>query len=400
MTIVVEPLEAWTRAERRLSPGHAAALAETGVVRVSPLGEPDLWRLEPDSRIGVLVGDGWEVRIKPRLDIPCLYFLLAYAFDRDGWRNHEADFSQAKDVVSALAAGFALHAERALHRGVLRGYVHVDEQRHDLRGRVRFADQLARVPGMALPLEVSYDDFVVDILENRLVRTAAEVLLRLPRLPPRVRTRLMRIRALLEDVAILTNPRSAQAPPITRLNERYSAALALAELILRATSLNAERGEISSSSFIFDMNQVFEDFLTRALEDALRHRGGWLRPQFRTHLAEGRALTVKPDITWWRNGRCRAVVDAKYKAIANDVMPNGDAYQMLAYCISLGIRRGFLVYAKQAGERATDYVIRRHGYVLSVRAVDVELGPRALLAQVDRLAREIVADLPSARAAA
>jgi 5-methylcytosine-specific restriction enzyme subunit McrC len=390
VTIVIEPLEAWTRAERRLPSEHAAAIHETGVVRVSPLGEPDLWCLEPDSRVGVLVGDGWEVRIRPRLKIPCLYFLLAYAFDREGWRNLEAEFAEADDVVSALAAGFALHAERALHRGLLRGYVQVDEQRHDLRGRVRFADQLARVPGMSLPLEVSYDDFVVDIPENRFLRTAAEVLLRVPRLPPRVRTRLIGIRALLEDVAILIDPRSAKAPPITRLNERYGASLGLAELILHATSLNAERGGVSSASFVFDMNQVFEDFLTRALEDALRSRVGWLRSQFRTHLAEGEALTVKPDITWWRDGRCRAVVDAKFKALVNDVMPNGDAYQMLAYCIALGIRRGFLVYAKQAGELNTDHVIRRHGYVVSVRAVDVELEPRALLARVDTLAEEIV----------
>jgi 5-methylcytosine-specific restriction enzyme subunit McrC len=398
---IVEPLEAWTPADRRLAPEHAAALAETGVVRVSPLGEPELWRLEPGSHIGVLVGDGWEVRIKPRrLNIPCLYFLLAYAFDREGWRNLEAEFETADDVVSALAAGFALHAEGALHRGILRGYVQVEEQRHDLRGRVRFADQLARVPGMALPLEVSYDDFVVDILENRLLRTAAEVLLRVLRLPGNVRTRLMRIRALLEDVTIVTDPRNAKAPLITRLNERYSAALALAELILRATSLNAERGDVSSASFVFDMNQVFEDFLTRALEDALRYRGGWLRPQFWTHLAEEDALPVRPDITWWCGGRCRAVVDAKYKAIANDVIPNGDAYQMLAYCIALGIPRGFLVYAKQSGEPAGDHVIRRHGYVVSVRSVDVELRPPDVLAQVGRLADEIVGDLPSVVVAA
>jgi hypothetical protein len=38
-----------------------------------------------------------------------------------------------------------------------------------------------------------------------------------------------------------------------------------------------------------------------------------------------------------------------------------------------------------------DYEIKRHGYVVSVRAVDVELEPEALLAQVDELAAEIAA---------
>jgi 5-methylcytosine-specific restriction enzyme subunit McrC len=390
VTTELEPLEAWTGASRRLSPEHAAELAALKIVKVTPTREPDVWWLEPDSRVGVVVGDGWELRIRPRLAIPRLYFLLGYAFNREGWRNLEAGFAEADDVVSALAAGFALHAERALHQGLLRGYVHVEEQRPDLRGRVRFADQLARVPGLPLPLEVSYDDFVVDIIENRLLRTAAEVLLRVQRLPRGVRTRLMRIRALLEDVEVIGDARRAKAPPSTRLNERYSAALSLAELILGATSLNAERGEVSSASFVFDMNQVFESFLTGALEDALRPYRGWLRAQYRTTLAKDNALPVKPDITWWRDGRCVAVVDAKYKAIAEGFMPNADAYQMLAYCIALGIPRGFLVYAKQSGERVADHVVKRHDYVVSVRGVDVELEPPELLEQVAALAADVV----------
>ncbi|MGH3012020.1 MAG: 5-methylcytosine restriction system specificity protein McrC [Gaiellaceae bacterium] len=103
--------------------------------------------------------------------------------------------------------------------------------------RCSFIPPRASIGRLPLPLEVSDDDFVVDVLENRLVRTAAEVLLRVPRLPRTVRTRLMRIGALMEDVSILSEPRSVKAPQITRLNERYSAALALAELILHGTSL-------------------------------------------------------------------------------------------------------------------------------------------------------------------
>jgi hypothetical protein len=60
------------------------------------------------------------------------------------------------------------------------------------------------------------------------------------------------------------------------------------------------------------------------------------------------------------------------------------------YCIALGIPRGFLVYAKQSGRGVTDHVIKRHGYVVSVRSVDVELEPKALLDQVAGLAAEVV----------
>jgi 5-methylcytosine-specific restriction enzyme subunit McrC len=203
---------------------------------------------------------------------------------------------------------------------------------------------------------------------------------------------LLQTRALLEDVAVLSDPRGVKAPEITRLNARYSASLSLAELVLQSTSLNAERGEVSAASFVFDMNEVFESFLTLALEDALRPFGGWLRAQYTTTLDKDNRVRLKPDVTWWLEGRCRVAIDAKYKSLVDRrVMPHGDAYQMLAYCIALGIPRGFLVYAKESREQVADYEIKRHGYVVSVRAVDVELEPEALLAQVDELAAEIAA---------
>lgn len=174
---------------------------------------------------------------------------------------------------------------------------------------------------MALPLEVTYDDFTEDILENRMLVTAAVLLLRLRRIPPRARSRLLRIRVTLDDVSRLATP--------------------------------------------------------------MRDYGGEVRPQFRDHLDEGEKLEIKPDITWWRSGRCVAVVDAKYKSVSRGgSIPNADAYQMLAYCIAFGIPHGFLVYAKDENERARSYVIRRHGYVVDVRVVDVEGEPDAVLAQV------------------
>lgn len=404
MTGANEPLTAWTRERRALTDDQAAELNRWDI-RAWPDGAGRWW-VEPDSRVGVIAGDGWDIRINPRLKIPRLGFLLAYAFRREGWKDLLTGFAEADDVIAALASGFALHAERALHRGVLRGYVHVEESRQSLRGRVRFAEQLARSRGLPLPLEVAYDDFTTDILENRMIRTATEVLLRLPRLPIQARRRLVPIRALLEDVGFVSDPRSVAIPSITRLNERYAPALILAKLVLRSTSLAPERGAVSSSAFLFDMNKVFEDFVTAALEEALRKHGGWLRSQYNTRLdreddRSRAALPLFPDITWWRGKHPRAVVDAKYKSLwERSAMPNADAYQMLAYCIALGIPHGFLVYAKESTKGPADYAIRRHEYVVSVRAFNVELEPDALLAEVDAFTDEIVRSSSPLRSAA
>lgn len=381
-----------------MAPEHAHELQGQRVVRVVLEEPPDHWRLESGSQVGVLVGDGWELRIRPRLEIPKLLFLLAYSIRPEGWGDVVAAFEEEDELLDAVASGFSWHVERALEQGVLRGYVHVEERRHDLRGRVRFGDQLARLSGLRLPLEVAFDDFTTDTPENRLILTAAELLLRLPRIPAHARKRLLHVRGLLTDVSPHDRARGVRVPDITRLNARYGPALALAELIVRGCSLSAEAGAVQGTTFVFDMNEVFESFVFAALRDAFRPYGGELKRHEANYLdLEPSSLRIEPDITWWRSGRCRAVIDAKYKSLVDRAtMPNADAYQMLAYCLALDIRQGFLVYAKDEGERTRRHTIRRHGYSIDVRAVDVEAEPAAVLAQVRAIADAVAASVPAA----
>ncbi|HEY8465206.1 MAG TPA: hypothetical protein VIL04_00225 [Solirubrobacterales bacterium] len=385
---MIEPIEAWSTAIRKLTPEQARQVADGGLVTVGIHEPPDSWQLAADSRVGVVAGSDWEIRVVPRLAIPKLMFLLAYAVDQDGWRDSITAFQRDPDFFAAAASGFAFHAYRAIEPGPLRGYVTVDERSYALRGRLRVADQINRSSGLPLPLEITYDDYALDVPENRILRGASDLLLRFPRLPATARKRLLRIRATLEDVEPATGP--VPMPQITRLNRRYEPALRLALLILERASITTERGEIRSVSFVFDMNQVFEDFLSAALSEALRPHGGIVRLQYRREfLDHEQALRLKPDITWWRGGRIRAVVDAKYKQLKDERFPNADAYQMLGYCAGLGQERGFLVYARDVDQRSRTHRIRDGRTVLEVRAIDLEASPDQVLKQVADLAGEL-----------
>lgn len=166
--------------------------------------------------------------------------------------------------------------------------------------------------------------------------------------------------------------------------------MTLATLILRGASITAGDGTVSSIGFVFDMNKVFEDFLSTALTEALERIGGRVRLQYgREFLDEQRTLRLKPDITWWERDRCRGVIDAKYKRLSDSRFPNGDAYQMLAYCTALGLADGFLVYARDEEERPRSHSVRNGDIRIQVRTVDVEEPAPRLLASVGRLATEI-----------
>ena len=383
-------LTAWSRlVDCELSQAEAAEIQSSGLVNVIAEPQQEHWQLVSDSQVGVAVGPTWEVRVAPRLNVPQLFFLLAYARDPRGWKDQEAAFASEPELLDAIAAGFSWHALRTIEQGLLRGYIHVEERLTTIRGRIRFGDQLARSATLPLPVEVSYDDYTANIVENQVLKTATLVLLRLPRIPAIARRRLLRLRALLDEVDVLARPREVQIPPFTRLNERYRPALRLGELILRASSIEVSRGSIGSVAFLFDMNRVFEDFVSTSLRESLQAYGGEVQFQNTLRLDEDGHIPIRPDVIWQRTGRPRAVIDAKYKALRLTGMPNADAYQMLAYCTALGLRCGYLVYAKDSGEQSRNLAIKNTDCEIRVRTLDVERPPQQLIRQVEMLAQEI-----------
>lgn len=375
--------------EVSLDAGAGLALAESGVVTASASLTPGNWLIGPTTYVGVAEVAGIELWIKPKVDIDRLLFMLGYALSPKGWRDEDVSLQAHDDLLPAAAHAFERQADRALQRGLLQGYLRIEESLPMLRGRMRESDQLRRRFGLAVPLEVAYDEFTADIAENRILLGAARRLLRLPRVPEDVRHRLVRLVAKLVDV---TEPLPGVVPAwtATRLNTRYHTALHLGELVLRATSVEQAPGASRFTGFLFNMAVVFEDFVTVAMSDALQARGGTARRQDTAHRLDlAGKVHIRPDLVWYSDeGAPIAVVDAKYKAERPSGFPDADLYQMLAYCTTLGLDRGHLVYAK-GNEPAASHIIRNSGVEIVQHALDLGAPPEALLAQVERSATAI-----------
>jgi 5-methylcytosine-specific restriction enzyme subunit McrC len=258
-----------------------------------------------------------------------------------------------------------------------------------LRGRLRESAQLAMHHGLPMPLEIRHDEFTVDIAENQILRTACERMLLVPRVDAESARMLRRLLRDFSDVR--TIDRGDLMPPWqpTRLNVRYHAALRLAELVLRATSVEHDRGAVAVNGFLLDMPKLFEDFVTVALKESLESTfGGHAEPQSRHYLDVAGKVLLKPDIIWRRGGTTAAVIDAKYKAEKPSGYPNADLYQLLAYCTVLGLRTGHLVYAA-GNEEPARHVVRQAGTEIVCHALNLNLSPENLLTKVRTLAAAI-----------
>jgi 5-methylcytosine-specific restriction enzyme subunit McrC len=291
--------------------------------------------------------------------------------------------------------------ERAIHQGLLPGYILVEESSQVLRGRLRESEQLHRHHGLPLPLEIRHDEFTIDIAENTILRTACERMLSVPRVDNESQHMLRRLLHNFADVTPLSRGDPMPTWQPTRLNARYHTALRLAELVLRATSVENEFGGVAVNGFLLDMPGLFEDFVTVALREALvAAYGGMVASQDRNHFDEAGQVVLFPDIVWKVRGVPVAVVDAKYKAEKPAGYPNADLYQLLAYCTVLCLRTGHLVYAK-GNETPARHVLRSSGIEIHCHALDLDQKPPELLVQMLSLARLIASTqlMPGALAA-
>ncbi|QBI54383.1 McrC family protein [Streptomonospora litoralis] len=380
-----------------LTAAQAAALAACELVSMKP--EPGgTWTLTADKglvgavRVGPHDADV-ELRVAPKLAVQRIMFLIGYAQHGVHWRRHTVEAQERTDLLPAIAAAFARMADRTLARGVLLGYHTVEEALPVVRGRIRSSEQLRRRFGSLLPVEVVYDDFSPDIAENRILLAAAQRLLRLGGLQGATRALLHRVIARLDGVSA---PVPGGALPYwrpSRLNTRYQAPLGLAELVLRGGSYELHRPDgVRVEGLMLRMWQIFEDFVSQALSDALASYGGRCETQDTDHyLDRARTLRLRPDLVYYRQGgdgrpAPAGVADAKYKT-ARTGRTDDDVYQVLAYCTALDLAQGHLIYASGAQPAPRTHRIAGPGAVLVHQHVlDLDRAPADVLGQVADIA--------------
>ena len=361
------------------------------------IGTESEYRITPSSTVGAVELDGLSVLIRPKIGIPQLISLACYAIGLVIFQERDFGFPNASALPDFLALALASQARRAFSRGLLHNYRVREEALHTVRGRIRFADQLRRRFGTPLPVEVRYDEFTDDILPNRLVKAAAYRLRRMPLLSPKARAGLGWTAAMLDAVSLREFP-SNDVPVVAfdRLNEHYRGVIAISLLVLRYGEFEALAGAVRAPGFLMNMNDVFQEFVTVALRQALGVSSVAFGERSISTLDQAGRVNLKPDLVWREGSKCLFVGDAKYKKIEVQHAPNADLYQILAYATALDLPGGMLIYAKGEGEPAV-HTVRHSGKRLEVAALDLCQPLEAILKDVGKVAHRIKALRDDAR---
>lgn len=365
-------------------------LLESKITSGGPQVKPQL------NRVGSVAVGGHEIVVQPKAPFSSVLFMLGYAAD-PGFRPDEVA-GAGDDIFPAIAETYARLMERAFGRGVLQGYRRLDETAVAIRGRICFSDQMSRRGGQLLPVELTVDEYTVDIAENQLLRAAARVLLALPRVTKEARRCLVHFESRLVDASLVRPGAALPSWHPTRLNERYQPALRFAELVLTRVAPSTTGGGQSVASFVVNMAEAFEGFVTAALTESFAAVSkGVSVGQYPTHLDRERNQPIRPDFVHLIGGVPSVVVDAKYKTGAPRVE---DLYQMLAYCTVMGLDEGTLVYVADSTTSPRQRTSVEHStVVIKSNRVDVTLKPQDMIRALQAVGKTLMTERATAPSA-
>ena len=282
------------------------------------------------------------------IPIQNLYYLLCYAWDRLEERDRvPVDAASCPDVLNLLAKVLANGTSRLLRRGLDRDYVPVEEVTPRLRGRICFAEAVARCQHRQAALPCRFDEFSHDVLHNRILYSTLLVLLRTNGL---TRENQDRLRTLCQQMGEIT-PMAVRDADFGRVrlhrnNQFYDFLLKICRIALGSLLPSEGAGRQKFVDFLRDekkMSALFEEFVRnfyrtharRVFPDVRRTEITWrLTPGD----ADGQALLPKmqTDVTLIGQGKT-VIIDCKYYSDAlqhhheTDKFLSGNLYQIHAY---------------------------------------------------------------------
>jgi 5-methylcytosine-specific restriction enzyme subunit McrC len=250
-----------------------------------------------------------------------------------------AELDTAHMPLLEVVLRYALEGIRAgVRRGVPHAYVSVQEERPGLRGRLDLPRQVRQPAHRAHLLHVTFDEFLPDRPETRLVRLAVERAGLLTAVPATKRLARELLYAL-DAVPASRDVRSDfSAWRLERGHTHFEPLRPLCEMLLRDLNPLVGGQQATAHALLFDMNRVYEAYVAQRLQ---AQYPDWIIETQVTdralgHVGTQRAFNLRPDLLITLPSGQIIVADTKWKRLNPASAPtfdiqNGDAYQMLAY---------------------------------------------------------------------
>lgn len=242
---------------------------------------------------------------------------------------------------------FIKECERLTHQGLAKKYRKVKENQTALKGRLHMPGQIRDNIIHRERFHVEYSKYDFNHLINQVLKKTLIVLSQIP-IRSDLRSRVKRQLLYFEEIGDCTvHERVFDQIHLNRKTERYSEALGIARLILLNYHPDISKGSNHVLALMFDMNQLWERFITKMMKRHLSDRYQVKAQNSKVFWrSDSNSKRLKPDILLYPKGASgnKIIVDTKWKNPAKSSPTDNDLRQIFAYNRLFDCQTGILLY--------------------------------------------------------
>jgi len=247
-----------------------------------------------------------------------------------------------------------------IHKGLIRLYQNESNNLSVVRGKINIREHLKNNIAHKEKIYCDYDELKIDNEYNQAIKSTLVLLYSIAK-NIRLKQKLNELIFVFAEVSNVNATSSmVKSLPRNRLVNRYTSIFQMCEWFLSGMSPDIYTGNLRSLSLLFDMNRIFESYITNQLKQISHHFQLKLREQgpqkyIAQEIDTGKNIfLMKPDISLLDNdGNPHVLLDTKWKLLdAKDNkygVSQSDIYQMLAYANQYQCNDVVIIYPKHSG---------------------------------------------------
>lgn len=251
-----------------------------------------------------------------------------------------------KNIYEMFIAMFIEHIDKLIHRGLKSQYIAKEDNQFFLKGKLKFNQHIKQNYIHKERFYVEFDEYLQDRVENRLLKSTIELLLK--KTNDYVNKRALRQQLFIFDEVRLSTNHDIDISKINihRGMEYYEMPLRFAKVFLKHQSFTSLRGKDNVFALLFPMETVFENYIEFVLnnsKDILGIKNVLVNGYSGDYLLGGgecNLVGLQPDYLLALNDDTNIVTDAKWKLYDMDTdkedcvkanISSSDVYQVFSY---------------------------------------------------------------------
>lgn len=339
------------------------------------------------------------------IPIQNIYYMLSYAFqilNEQGYKNIATEqFNNTAELMAAiLEKGIAIQ----LKRGLGKEYIPQTEALSSLRGKIDIAESIKTQSMLRKQLICTYDEFSVNSIMNRIIKSTVELLLR-SNISKQRKKNLGKLMVYFSEVDLIDLHTINWNVQYNRNNQSYRMLISICYLVVKGLLQTQTDGITKLMDFLDEqrMCQLYEKFILEYYRREFRNQITANASQIPWQLDndENSMLPVmQSDIMLQRDDRV-LIIDAKYYEHSTQVqfdkhtLHSGNLYQIFTYVKNKEYElrekkhmvSGMLLYAKTDEEIYPNNVYQMSGNQITVRTLDLNLPFDEIARQLNIIAK-------------